>query len=391
MKEEMGKVIYLNNEATSYPKPSCVIEALQAYLNSTPASQFRGSEQIGRPDTEEICRENLGRILGIKETGTIYFSSGATESLNILLCGMADLLEEGEILVTQTEHNSVLRPILNQKCLKKYRMVVVPCTENGKVTLEALEKSVTGRTRAIIVNHCSNVTGRVQDMDMIGEFARRHQLFFLADASQSAGCLPVCVDAWGVDALAFTGHKSLMGIPGTGGYYISPAWKMKPFLYGGTGRNSAQLTYYDGDYEYEVGTQNLPGIAALCAGTGYILETGLQTIMEQEEHLMRILYEGLDAIRGIILYGSRETCKGPVLSFNFRNLSPTDAAYIYQNVYGITVRTGLHCSPLIHRALGTEKQGTVRVSISCFTTEEEIMEFLNATEQMACAGTGEKK
>lgn len=382
-------MIYLNNAATSYPKPSCVKEALQAYLNSTPASQFRGSEQIGRPDTEEMCRENLGKILGIKETGRVYFSSGATESLNTILCGMADLLEDGEILVTQTEHNSVLRPILNHECLKRFKMVTVPCTMDGEVTIEALEKSVTERSRALVVNHCSNVTGRVQNMKKIGEFAHRHHLFFVADVSQSAGCLPVRADEWGVDALAFTGHKSLMGIPGTGGYYISPAWKMRPFQYGGTGRNSSQLIYEE-DYEYETGTQNLPGIAALGASTGYILETGLQTIMEQEDHLMRILYEGLGAMSGITLYGSRAACKGPVMSFNFRSLSPSDAAYIFQNVYGITVRTGLHCSPLIHQAMGTEKQGTVRISISPFTTEEEIMEFLKAAEQMACAGTGEK-
>lgn len=384
-------MIYLNNAATSYPKPSCVKEALQAYLNSTPASQFRGSEQIGRPDMEEMCRENLGQILGIKKTGRIYFSSGATESLNTILCGMADLLEDGEILVTQTEHNSVLRPILNHECLKRFKMVIVPCAMDGEVTLESLEKSVTDRTRVIVVNHCSNVTGRVQDMKKIGEFARKHHLFFVADVSQSAGCLPVCADAWGVDALAFTGHKSLLGIPGTGGYYISPVWKMRPFQYGGTGRNSSQLIYEDGDYEYETGTQNLPGIAALCAATGYILENGLQTIMEQEEYLMRILYEGLGAISGITVYGCRETCKGPVMSFNFRNLLPSDAAYIFQNVYGITVRTGLHCSPLIHQAMGTEKHGTVRISISPFTTEKEITEFLKAAGQMACAGMGENR
>ena len=383
-------MIYLNNAATSYPKPSCVIEALQAYLNSTPASQFRGGEHIGRADTEEMCRQNLGRILGIKETGRIYFSSGATESLNTILCGMADLLEEGEILVTQTEHNSVLRPILNHTCLKRFKMVTVPCTMDGEVTLGSLERCVTDRTRALVVNHCSNVTGRVQDMKKVGEFARRHHLFFVTDVSQSAGCLPVCADEWGVDALAFTGHKSLMGIPGTGGYYISPLWKMRPFQYGGTGRNSSQLIYEDGDYEYETGTQNLPGIAALCAATGYILETGLQTIMEREDHLMRILYDGLGSMNGITVYGSRENCKGPVMSFNFRSLSPSDAAYIFQNMYGITVRTGLHCSPLIHQAMGTGKQGTVRISISPFTTQEEIMEFLKAASQMACAGTGER-
>lgn len=383
-------MIYLNNAATSYPKPSCVKEALQAYLNSTPASQFRGSEEIGRLDIEEKCRENLGKILGIKETRRIYFTSGATEALNTILCGMAKLLEDGEILVTQTEHNSVLRPILNHECLKKFKMVIVPCTKEGEVTLEALENSVTKRTRALIVNHCSNVTGRVQNMEEIGKFARRHHLFFAADVSQSAGCLPVCTEEWGVDALAFTGHKSLLGIPGTGGFYIRPMWKMKPFQYGGTGSNSAQLIYEE-DYEYEAGTQNFPGIAALLAATGYLLATGLQTIMEWEEHLMRMLYDGLGALRGITLYGSKETCKGPVMSFNFRSLAPSDAAYIFQNIYGITVRTGLHCSPLIHQAMGTENHGTVRISISYFTTEEEIMEFLKAAGQMAAAGIGENR
>lgn len=380
-------MIYLNNAATSYPKPPCVKETLQAYVNSTPVSQFRGSSDNRGEDIIEKCRENLGRILGIQEINRIYFSSGATESLNTILCGMADLLEDGEILVTQTEHNSVLRPILNHECLKKFCMKVIPCTSDGEVTIEAVRQLLTDRTRAIVVNHCSNVTGKIQNMKEIGELAARNHLFFVADVSQSAGCIPVNADEWQVDALAFTGHKSLLGIPGTGGYFIKSSHKMKPFQYGGTGSNSRQLIYED-DYEYEVGTQNLPGIAALKAGTEYILETGLSAIMKKEVHLMELLYKGLNAMPGIILYSTQEKCKGPVLSFNFQQLSPSDAAYIFQNIYEITVRTGLHCSPLIHQAMGTEKQGTVRVSVSPFTTEEEIEEFLKAAEQMAGAGTG---
>lgn len=380
-------MIYLNNAATSYPKPPCVTEALQAYLAGAPASQFRGSQQLGRMDTEEICRQNLGKLMGLEETDRIFFASGATEALNAVLCGMAGLLESGEILVTQTEHNSVLRPILNQDVLKRFSMVMVPCNAEGEITEEALEHAVTKKTKALVINHCSNVTGKVQDMHMAGEFARKHHLFFCADTSQSAGCMPVLGDQWGVDALVFTGHKSLMGIPGTGGYYIRSGWKMKPFLYGGTGKNSAQLIYEE-DYEYEAGTQNLPGIVALCAGTDYILRTGLQNIQAKEQKMIRQIYSQLRSVNGIQLYGDEKTCTGPLLSFNFNNLRPADAAYILQNVYGITVRAGLHCSPLIHRAMGTENYGTVRVSVSMFTTEEEIEMFLEAVRHIADAGTG---
>lgn len=387
-------MVYLNNAATSWPKPSCVNEAVQACLMGTPASQFRGGSSILKKDVEMLCRGALGELLNITDHERIYFTSGATESLNTVLCGL-DYGEAGSsILVTQTEHNSVLRPLMNQPALKDHMVKIVPCTAVGEVKEEFLEKAVeeekqAGRQpAALIVNHCSNVTGYVQDMDMISRAAKKNDLCLIVDVSQSAGSVPVYADKWKVDALIFTGHKSLLGMQGSGGFYIREGISLKPLKYGGTGRNSSQLTYEEEDYEYEVGTQNLPGITALLAGVNFIRKMGIDRIHKKESMLMQQLYEGLNRIQGIDVYGNVKECQGPVLSLNFKDLTASDAAYILESGYGIIVRSGLHCSPLIHQAMGTEKNGTVRISISCFTEEQEIREFIMAAEQIAASVRG---
>ena len=385
-------MIYLNNGATSWPKPSCVYEAVQACLTGTPASQFRGGSDILKKDAEELCREKLGKLLNISDYHRIFFTSGATESMNTLLCGL-DFGEEGQaVLATQTEHNSVLRPLMNQTVKDTHPVWIVPCGKDGAITEQALENTLKKATKttgkkpsAMIINHCSNVTGYIQDMKMAADFAEKNNLLLIADISQSAGCIPVDVDGWNADAVVFTGHKSLLGIQGTGGFYIREGISLKPLKYGGTGRNSQQLTYENGDYEYEVGTQNIPGITGLLAGTEYILQTGLDRIQKKEEMLMELLYEGLKKIDGIQIYGSPEGRRGPVLSMDFDGLKASDAAYILESGYGITVRAGLHCSPLIHQAMGTENGGTVRVSISWFTGEKDIQAFLTAAGQIAAS------
>ena len=354
-------MIYLNNGATSWPKPSCVYEAVQACLTGTPASQFRGGSDILKKDAEELCREKLGKLLNISDYHRIFFTSGATESMNTLLCGL-NFGEEGQaVLATQTEHNSVLRPLMNQTVKDTHPVWIVPCGKDGAITEQALENTLKKATKttgkkpsAMIINHCSNVTGYIQDMKMAADFAEKNNLLLIADISQSAGCIPVDVDGWNADAVVFTGHKSLLGIQGTGGFYIREGISLKPLKYGGTGRNSQQLTYENDDYEYEVGTQNIPGITGLLAGTEYILQTGLDWIQKKEEMLMELLYEGLKKIDGIQIYGSPKGRRGPVLSMNFDGLKASDAAYILESGYGITVRAGLHCSPLIHQAMGTE-------------------------------------
>ena len=195
-------MIYLNNGATSWPKPSCVYEAVQACLTGTPASQFRGGSSIMKKDVEVLCREKLGQLLGIRETERIFFTSGATESLNTVLCGLDYGKAGNSILVTQTEHNSVLRPLMNQSALKEHPVKIISCTAIGAVTEELLEQALEeerqdGRqAAALVVNHCSNVTGYVQDMDMISRFAKKNNLCLIVDVSQSAGCIPVYADQY---------------------------------------------------------------------------------------------------------------------------------------------------------------------------------------------------
>lgn len=378
-------MVYLNNAATTYPKPQCVAQAHAAALCSPPAGQFRSSGQGTDKDIFTCCRENLGRLLGIGSPERIYFTSGATDSLNQLFHGLER--KGRKVLVTQTEHNSVLRPLLNG-IADGAEVEIVPCDKNGWVSPEAFEERITEETGLFVLNHCSNVTGMVQEAALFGEIAKRHGVLFLLDASQSAGCIPVDCDAWNVDALVFTGHKGLFGSQGTGGYFLREGIGMKPYRYGGTGKDSSKLTYEDNDYEYEVGTLNGHGIGALNAGVEYILERGVEKIAKEEQGLMEQLYDGLARLNGVTVYGEKGRNKGPVLSMNMAGLRPSELAYILQNGYETIVRAGLHCAPLIHRAMGTEEYGTVRVSVSALTKRQEIENFLEVMGEIAAAAGG---
>lgn len=375
-------MIYLNNAATTYPKPQCVTEAHAAALSAPPAGQFRSSGQGRGKDVFTECRENLGRLLGISAPERIYFTSGATDSLNQLFCGLER--KGRKILVTQTEHNSVLRPLYNGVA-QGAEVEILPCDRYGRVSPEELEKRISPEVGLLVLNHCSNVTGMIQDAARFGEIAKKHGILFLLDASQSAGCIPIDCDAWHVDALVFTGHKGLFGPQGTGGYFLREGVGLRPSRYGGTGRDSSRLTYEDGDYEYETGTQNGHGIQALGAGVEYILERGAEQIAGEEQRLMGLLYDGLSDMKGVTVYGEKEQNLGPVLSMNLAGLRASELAYILQNGYETVVRAGLHCAPLIHQAMGTQEAGTVRVSISALTKEEEIGQFLEAMREIAAA------
>lgn len=239
-------------------------------------------------------------------------------------------------------------------------------------------KKQNGYPKVFFINHCSNVTGQIQDLKAITEVCHKYGVLVIADLSQSAGCIPVNVDAWGVDGVIFTGHKSLFGIRGIGGYYLKEGISLKPFLFGGTGRNSEQVIYEEDDYEYEVGTQNQPGIESLLAGVSYILDESLECIIKKEQELMKFLYTGLNETPNVQLYNHFSSEHGPVMSMNIKGLAPSDVAYILQNVYGITVRTGLHCAPFIHKSMGTCKNGTVRISISYMTKMEDLKMLLKA-------------
>ncbi len=374
-------MIYLNNAATSYPKPDTVKKAMADALDSLPSGQFRSAMTVDNADIFKSCREEAARLMGIKESGRIFFSSGSTEGLNALVTGLGIRAED--IITTVTEHNSVLRPLYNLPGIKG-EPVLIPCDENGTVHPEVFEKEAKkGRAKAVILNHCSNVTGALQDASAFGEIAGRYGLLFIMDVSQSAGCLEIKADEWGVDALAFTGHKSLMGPQGTGGYYVREGIDLKPLKYGGTGYDSRRIIYGEDFYEYETGTQNSPGIAGLLAGLKWVGSLGITKIEKKERDLTEYLLSRLGEMKDIRLYARDLKERGPVVSFNHKELPPPDLSYILQNSFNIVTRSGLHCAPLIHRYLGSEEKGTVRVSFSYFSEREDIDALLNALREIS--------
>ncbi|MDD7642771.1 MAG: aminotransferase class V-fold PLP-dependent enzyme [bacterium] len=377
-------MIYLNSAATSYPKPACVVEAYTKSINALPSAQFRSAGIFDNSDLFMQTRERLGKIFGIRQTENIYFTSGSTEALNRIVFGLP--YQADEYMTTATEHNSVLRPLFN--LTEGIEPVVVPCDENGQVFVGQMEKHLTDRTKVLIVNHCSNVTGAIQDLRAMGSFARAHGLLFIVDCSQSAGCIEILADEWGIDALAFTGHKSLLGVQGTGGYYIRDGIVLKPLLYGGSGKDSTRIRYDSDNYEYEVGTQNSNGIAALNQAAAYILEQGVNRIHEQEQKLAKYLISGLSKLSHVKVYGKDLSDRGPVVSISIDQLLPSDVAYILQSNYNMITRAGMQCAPLIHACIGSGKNGTLRISFSNETTIEELQCVIEAVKEIACAANG---
>jgi cysteine desulfurase / selenocysteine lyase len=365
-------MIYLNNAATSYPKPACVLEAHARVLAAVPQSQFRNA--AGGESAFQSCRESIAALLNIPQPSRIFFTSGSTEALNMLLRGI--MAEGGRIAATETEHNSVLRPLANLSG----NYALLPCDQNGYVNPAGIA-GLPMDTTAIVVNHCSNVTGTVQDMPAIAWAAHHRGMLFIADVSQSAGCVPVDAAAWRADAIAFTGHKAMLGPQGTGGFYLREGLAIQPLIFGGTGHDSARLVCDKSNYSYEAGTRNAPGIAALDAGVRYVLDRGVDNIVKEEGLLTRRLRAGLGRIQGVTLYG--QTGGGPVVSFTIAGISPADTAYMLYGIYGIILRAGLQCTPLIHKTIGAGTRGVVRASIGPFTTAADIDVLISAVCEIA--------
>ncbi len=371
-------MIYLNNAATSYPKPESVIKAFSRSIELPPAGQYRSSTK-DTADISDRCRNRLGELAGISETDRIFFTSGSTESLNTAIGGLSIPAEK--IITTVTEHNSVLRPLYNLPGIAG-DPVLLACDEDGLVPPELFEAEARkGKAGAVVLNHCSNVTGAVQDVKAFGELAEKYGLIFILDASQSLGCMPVKTDEWGVGILCFTGHKSLLGPQGSGGFYVRKGIDLKPLKYGGTGRDSRRLKY-GSDYEYEAGTGNMAARAALLAAVEWILEKGLKNIQKQERELSERALFLLSELKGIRVFGRNLKEKGPVLSFCCDKFSPSDISYILQNSYDIVTRAGLMCSPFIHSFIGSGEKGTVRLGFSPFNSNKDIDAVCDALKEI---------
>lgn len=365
-------MIYFDNAATTYPKPPRVIEAVVRCLRET-ANPGRGGHRLALAASRTIfeTRERVARFFGAEDEADIVFTLNATEAINLALKG---ILKPGDHVVTSSmEHNAVSRSL---RALQKQGVEVtkVACALDGSLSPEDLREAVRHHTKMIAVTLASNVTGTIMPVNEISAVAREKHLLLMVDAAQAAGHAPINVKEPPIDLLAFAGHKGLFGPQGTGGLYIRPGLEVEEFKQGGTGSQSESdeqpLVRPD---RYESGTLNTPGLAGLGAAMSFIEEVSLAAIRHKEKELTRLLMGKLSNIEGVTIYGPPpEVERVPVVSINAEELGPEEVSFVLDRAYDIATRSGLHCAPDAHRTIGTFAQGTVRLSLSYFNTEEEV-------------------
>ncbi len=382
----MGKIIYLDNAATSWPKPEETVLAMNAYLRETGGSPGRSGHRLsieaGRIMLD--ARELLAELFRIPDSTSIVYTKNATEALNIAISG---LLKPGDHVITSgMEHNSVMRP-LHAMEQQGVEISAIKCSGEGRLDPGDVKPALRKNTRAIFLMHASNVTGSIMPVAEIGKTARDHGIVFCVDAAQTAGALPIDVAAMNIDLLAFTGHKSLFGPQGTGGLYIRSGLEreIKPIIRGGTGSQSEME--HQPEFmpdKFESGTQNAVGIAGLGAGVRFILKTGIDAIRKKEEDLTGLFIDGAASLPGITVYGCRTTDERmPIVSFNVDGVDPAKVAFELDERFDIMCRPGLHCAPAAHRTISTFPTGAVRFSFGYFNSEDDVHIALNAIAEIS--------
>ncbi|QNO15010.1 aminotransferase class V-fold PLP-dependent enzyme [Alkalicella caledoniensis] len=375
-------MIYLDNGATSYPKPEEVYKAHDYAFRKFGANPGRGGHTLARECARVIykTREKMAEFINAKDSREISFTSNTTEALNQMLLGV---IKEGDHVITsQLEHNSVWRPLEWLKENKRIKIDLCKHDEEGFIDIEDMERKINKNTKLIIINHCSNVFGCIQDIEQIGNLAKRKGVYLAVDGAQSLGYEKIDVQNMNIDMLAFAGHKGLLGPFGVGGMYVKKDVLLEPIKTGGTGSISESPDMPEqGPDRYESGTMNTPGIYSLGASLDYISEKGVDNI---KKHKMKLVDKLIKEIGGYVtIYGPKELEKrGPVVSFNIDDKYSSDVAFILDTVYGIAVRAGLHCSPLAHKCFNTLEQGTVRVTPGLFNTEGEIDTLITAIKEI---------
>jgi cysteine desulfurase family protein len=384
------KIIYFDNAATSYPKPEEVIQAMVHFsriIGGSPGrSGHRLSIEAGRIIYE--ARERVCQLFGFKDSSRVVFGANATEGMNQ---GLKGLLRPGDHVITSSmEHNSVMRP-LRAMVEEALELTVVPCSPEGFLAPQDVERAIQKNTRMVVLNHASNVTGGLQPLREVGHICREKGILFFVDAAQSAGAITIDMEREKIDLLAFTGHKALFGPQGTGGLLIGERVDEKeliPVKRGGTGSRSELEEQPDFLPDLcESGTPNTVGLAGLLAGLDFVLREGVERIREHERGLTDRLLRGLLEIPGATVYGPLDARKQlATVSFKLQGLSPSEVGLRLDENFGILCRVGLHCSPSSHRTIGTFPQGTVRFGLSYFNDDAEIDLALGAVSQLAREG-----
>lgn len=380
-------IIYLDNAATSWPKPEAVYRAMDDFLRTKAANPGRASHRMAveAAGVVQRARVRLSQLFNGGDPSRVVFACNATHALNL---GLKGLLRPGDhVVTTSMEHNSVRRPL---RALEDSGVAVtrVLCSGTGLVDPREIERAITARTRMLVVGHASNVTGAIQPVREIGGIARSRDLLFLVDAAQSAGVLPIDVEADFIDLLAFPGHKGLYGPPGTGGLFVGRRVSLAdllPLQEGGTGGNSEEdVQPMEFPSRYEAGTLNTVGIAGLDAGISFLMETGIERVAEHERTLATVLIDGLRSMPGVTVYTPEEEARRlAVVSFRMEGWDPADIGVVLDQSFGIACRTGVHCAPDAIRTIGAWPEGTVRLSPGYFNTREEIEGCLRAIAQVA--------
>ncbi|GAA0177663.1 aminotransferase class V-fold PLP-dependent enzyme [Clostridium sediminicola] len=370
-------MIYLDNAATTFPKPIKVYDEISNCMKNYAANPGRSSHEMALKADSKILetREIISQFFNIPNPLNVVFTKNATESLNIAIKG---ILNKGDhVISTKIEHNSVLRP-LNTLSKKGVELTLVNVDLNGYVNIKEIENNIKKNTRLIIINHASNVLGTIQNLKKIGELAKKNGILLMVDASQSAGVVPIDVIQDNVDIMAFPGHKALFGPQGIGGLYIRDKIPVHSLNEGGTGSISDSINQPDFMPDrLESGTLNTPGIVGLGEGIKFIKKIGIDNIRNHENKLIDYLDMELSKLSYIKIYGCHlSRNRTAVLSFNVDNIDGSDVGYLL-NCNGIAVRTGYHCAPLIHDIIGTKYKGTVRVSPGYFNTFNEIEKLID--------------
>lgn len=381
--------IYLDNAATTYPKPDEVLLPMVEQYMQIGVSPGRGSYDlaVSAQDFIQDTRIKLAAFFNAPDPDGVIFTANATDGLNIAISG---IVKPGDhVITTRLEHNSVLRPLYHLQQQGKIDCSLVRFNEKAFIDPEDIARAIRPNTKLVIVNHASNVLGTIQPVARIGELCAAKQIPFLVDASQSAGKVPVDMTVIKASAIVFTGHKSLYGPSGTGGLIVHPDLDIKPTRFGGTGIESKSLIHTARlPHRLEAGTHNLMGIIGLSLGIDYLLDKSLKAIHGKEMKLMDQLCTGLSKTKGIKLYCVEDlTDHLAVLSANVKGMIPEDTGAILDADFNIAVRVGLHCAPLVHEDLGTSEQGTVRFSLGVFNTESEIARVVKAMSLIAGHGS----
>jgi cysteine desulfurase family protein len=382
---DSGKIIYLDNAATTFPKPKEVLERMVDAYGRFGVNPGRSGYDLCMVAGELVyeTRKTLASFFGGTKPERLVFAANATDALNLAIQG---LLEPGDHAITTTvEHNSVIRPLNHLARDRRVAVDVVPFARDGLVDPDDIARRFRPSTRLVVVNHASNVIGTIQPVAEIGRRCRERGIRFLVDTAQTAGVIPIDVEAMCIDVLAFTGHKSLLGPTGTGGLYVSDGVEVRHTRFGGTGVHSAHPFHLD-EYPYrlEAGTGNVLGIGGLFFAQQYLAARGIAEIYRHEMELFARLQAALAKIEGLTLHGTTSLAdRLPVLSFTVAGRDPADVGSLLDVDYNVACRTGLQCAPLIHEQMGTAPRGTVRLSVGPMNVASDVDAAIAAVQEIS--------